>query len=210
MSSIPSTPPPPNTNTNTNTGNPPTSSPSSFSPSTHQQIHHSSPETPPNNNNPTPESSSSTQREKETTEAKTAFLATLHSVGANHESQIRDRARVLHSNSHALEKQETELQSVTDGLRKQNDSWAKVADQAREGLKEIGDVQNWAELIERDLLVVEEAVRLAEEKEERERERGMGEGNGHVREEERGDGDGDGIADGKDKGKGKGKGWFWW
>ncbi|KAK1143547.1 hypothetical protein N8T08_006353 [Aspergillus melleus] len=200
MSSIPSTPPPPNTNTNTNTN---------------QQIPHPSPtpgETPNPHNNIPPSSSPSPQTEKETHEAKTAFLATLHSVGQNHETQIRDRARVLHTNAHALSKQENELQTATDGLRKQNDQWAKVADSAREGLKEIGDVQNWAELIERDLMVVEETVRLAEEKErveeEEERERrGEGEGNGHLREQE---GDGDGDGGGKDKGKGKGKGWFWW
>lgn len=35
-------------------------------------------------------------------------------------------------------------------------------DGARQGLKEIGDVQNWAEMIERDLLVVEEVLRQVE------------------------------------------------
>ncbi|KAH8427446.1 uncharacterized protein LDX57_005159 [Aspergillus melleus] len=205
MSSIPSTPPP-------NTNNPPTSPSTSINQQLQQQ-HSSTPEPPPNTTNPTPETN--IQSEKESHEAKTAFLATLHSVGQNHETQIRDRARVLHTNAQALSKQENELQAATEGLRKQNDQWAKVADQAREGLKEIGDVQNWAELIERDLLVVEEAVRLAEEKEERveeEREgRGDGEGNGgvvgngHLREQEGGE-----DGDGKDKGKGKGKGWFWW
>ena len=34
---------------------------------------------------------------------------------------------------------------------------------ARGKLKELGDIQNWAEVLERDLLVVEEAVRMGEE-----------------------------------------------
>jgi hypothetical protein len=66
-------------------------------------------------------------------------------------------------------------------LAKQNEQWDKVVESARQGLKEIGDVQNWAEMIERDLLVVEEVLRLAEDKaqegdeeEEEEEEEGVG------------------------------------
>ncbi|PLB55780.1 hypothetical protein P170DRAFT_325524, partial [Aspergillus steynii IBT 23096] len=161
---------------------------------------------PQHQHQPSPEPSN---QSKETLEAKTAFTATLRSVGENHETQIRDRARTLHANASALSRQETELQRTTEALRKQNDGWAKVADQARDGLKEIGDVQNWAELIERDLLVVEETVRLAEEKENAMQEEGREDEGG-----ERG-GNGDADGDGKDvdggkKGKGKGKGWLWW
>ncbi|GES57231.1 biogenesis of lysosome-related organelles complex 1 subunit 1 [Aspergillus terreus] len=116
---------------------------------------------PPDNTNNIP----SPQR---TAEAKAAFEASLRSVGANYEADLRDRARNLHENAAALDKQEGDVQRATGALAKQNDQLAKVADQARDGLKEIGDVQNWAELIERDLLVIEETVRLAEEREEEE------------------------------------------
>lgn len=114
---------------------------------------------PPDNNIPSPQ---------RTAEAKAAFEASLRSVGANYEADLRDRARNLHENAAALDKQEGDVQRATSALAKQNDQLAKVADQARDGLKEIGDVQNWAELIERDLLVIEETVRLAEEREEEE------------------------------------------
>lgn len=158
------------------------------------------PSSPPSSSNPDPEP-------KQTHEAKAAFTATLHSVGSNHEAALRDRARTLHANSAALSKQEADLATATEGLRRQNDGWAKVADSARDGLKEIGDVQNWAELIERDLMVVEEAVRLAEEREERERggeREDIGNGNGSA--------EGDEDANGKGKGTdgGKKKGWLWW
>ncbi|KAL5364164.1 hypothetical protein BJX96DRAFT_156841 [Aspergillus floccosus] len=115
-----------------------------------------------------------------TAEAKAAFEASLRSVGANYESDLRDRARNLHENAAALDKQEDDVRRATGALAKQNDQLAKVADQARDGLKEIGDVQNWAELIERDLLVIEETVRLAEEREEEENKRS------HARERRRG------------------------
>ena len=41
-------------------------------------------------------------------------------------------------------------------------------------MKELGDIQNWAEVLERDLLVLEETVREGEERErEMEREAGV-------------------------------------
>ncbi|KAE8355274.1 hypothetical protein BDV28DRAFT_129244 [Aspergillus coremiiformis] len=142
---------------------------------------------------PTPVTADTSQR---TTEAKTAFTASLRSVGANYDSALRDRTRNLHENSSVLDKQEADVRRATEELALQNDQLAKVADQARHGLKEIGDVQNWAELIERDLLIVEETVRLAEER-EREREDGSGEEGESVHEVPSGD---------KNR-----KGWFqWW
>ncbi|KAI9935020.1 hypothetical protein ASPWEDRAFT_666894 [Aspergillus wentii DTO 134E9] len=113
--------------------------------------------------NPSSPSPSQTQR---TTEARAAFTASLQSVGANYDAELRDRARNLHDNTAALDKQQADLQRATTELGRQNEQWGKVTDTAREGLKEIGDVQNWAELIERDLLVVEETLRMVEEEDE--------------------------------------------
>ena len=146
--------------------------------------------------------------DQRTAEAKTAFTASLRSVGANYETALRDRARTLHENSAVLDKQEADVRRATEQLAKQNDQLAKVADQARDGLKEIGDVQNWAELIERDLLIVEETVRLAEGEGDSRTlgngdDRGL-EGNGRV------NGSGEEVENGDKDGK-KGKGWFqWW
>lgn len=38
----------------------------------------------------------------------------------------------------------------------------KVADDAAGKLKELGDIQNWAEVLERDMLVIEEALKMGE------------------------------------------------
>ena len=68
------------------------------------------------------------------------------------------------ANSAAIAKQEKELAKQTVALRKESDKWQKLGDSSTKKLNEIGDVQNWAEMLERDLLVLEETVRLVDEK----------------------------------------------
>ncbi|KAJ5136363.1 hypothetical protein N7448_004917 [Penicillium atrosanguineum] len=131
---------------------------------------------------PTTEPPSTEEQQKK--EALAAFTATLHSVGTNLEAPLRDRAATITSNTAALDRQEAELAEHTARLAKQNAQWSGFADETREGLKEIGDVQNWAEMIERDLLVLEEMMDGVEATEVREEEMG-GHGHGHE------DGDGD-------------------
>lgn len=82
------------------------------------------------------------------------------------DSHLRDRASVLHSNAAAISKQQVAVQKATDGLRKENDKLAKVADDAARKVKELGNVQNWAEVLERDFLVLEETLRLVRGEEE--------------------------------------------
>ncbi|CAG8920233.1 unnamed protein product [Penicillium salamii] len=140
-------------------------------------------------------------------EALAAFTATLHSVGTNLEAPLRDRAANIQSNAAALERQEAELAENTARLARQNQQWVGLADETREGLKEIGDVQNWAEMIERDLLALEDMMDGVEAKGADDEVERNENGNG--------DGNGDGIEDdrnGHDLGKKvEPKGWFrWW
>ncbi|KPM35242.1 hypothetical protein AK830_g11328, partial [Neonectria ditissima] len=46
-------------------------------------------------------------------------------------------------------------------LRREREKLAREADVAARRVKELGNVQNWAEVLERDFLVLEETVRLA-------------------------------------------------
>lgn len=99
-----------------------------------------------------------------TAEARTAFTATLTSVSKSLDSELIDRARVLHNNATAIESQEEQVRHATAQLGRRNDELESIIGHGWEGLKEIGDVQNWAEFIERDLLVVEETLRLTDER----------------------------------------------
>ena len=66
-----------------------------------------------------------------------------------------------------------------------NKDLEKLVKDGSDGLKEVGDVQNWAEMLERELLVLEEVERIVGE------EQGLGE---------------DDMGRG---GKGRKKGWWW-
>ncbi|KLJ11272.1 DNA mismatch repair protein PMS2 [Blastomyces silverae] len=114
-----------------------------------------------------PSTPASTTHTQETTEAKAAFTASLTSVGTNLDTDLRQRAQALHDNEGAIKNQEEKLKKTTRDLAKQSKELEKLADMGRKGLNEVGDLQNWAELIERDLLITEETLRLAEEEDER-------------------------------------------
>lgn len=99
---------------------------------------------------------------RRTTEARAAVTASLAALGSAHNTELRSRATDLHANFSAIAKQETELAKQTATLTKQSAQWRSLADTGTKRLNEVGDVQNWAEIIERDLLVVEETLRLVE------------------------------------------------
>lgn len=77
------------------------------------------------------------------------------------DSELQWRASTLHANSAVLGRQAADVQRATDGLRREREKLAREADAAARRVKELGNVQNWAEVLERDFLVLEETVRLA-------------------------------------------------
>lgn len=95
-------------------------------------------------------------------EARAAVVASLESAGSAYDAKFQRRAADLHANSAAIAKQEAEVKKHATALAKETAKWQKEVDKATRGVNEIGDVQNWAEMMERDLLVLEETLRLAE------------------------------------------------
>lgn len=95
-------------------------------------------------------------------EARAAVIASLESAGSNHDSHFQQRAADIHSNAIAIANQEDEIKRNTNALEKEHLKWKKEADRATAGLKAVGHVQNWAELMERDFMVLEETMRLVE------------------------------------------------
>ena len=116
--------------------------------------------TPP----PASSSASPTPDAQQTAEARSAFTASLLSAGTSTvQSDLSSRATDFHANTAAIDKQEQELLKSIKGLGKESDKWQKVADEGARGVKETGDVQNWAEMLERDLCVLEDVMGMVED-----------------------------------------------
>ena len=117
---------------------------------------------------------------QQTAEARAAFLASLNSTGASVSAALQTRAQDIHNNAAAISEQEKQLKRETDALGNDSKKYEKVAEDGAKKLKELGDVQNWAEMLEKDLLVLEETVRIADEEEDQRRD-GVGADNGKKR-----------------------------
>lgn len=107
----------------------------------------------------TPVASSSSRAQAE---ARAAVIASLESAGSNYDNQMQRRAANLHASAAAISKQEVQVKKNTASLAKESAKWQKELDKTTKGLKEFGDLQNFAEMMERDFLVLEETLRLVE------------------------------------------------
>lgn len=107
--------------------------------------------------------------------ARAALVATVSNLL---DGELQQRASLLHANEAALRRQERDVARATEGLRAESDRLAREAKTYGKQIKELGHVQNWAEVLERDLLVLGETVRLANKRGSRRRRGGKGKGTG--------------------------------
>jgi hypothetical protein len=82
-------------------------------------------------------------------------------IGNQHFSTLQSRAQNLHANTAQLDKQQKDVIKATEGLKKETEKLRRWADEGQRMVKELGNVQNWAEMLERDFLVLGETIRLA-------------------------------------------------
>ncbi|KAI5791596.1 GCN5-like protein 1-domain-containing protein [Peziza echinospora] len=86
--------------------------------------------------------------------------SSLQTLGSQVDADLRDRITTIHLNAQTLETQTRTLKNRTASLSKTTRQWSGMAEGARSRLKEIGDIQNWAEMIEHELLVMEETMNI--------------------------------------------------
>ncbi|KAK4101982.1 hypothetical protein N658DRAFT_394124, partial [Parathielavia hyrcaniae] len=93
-------------------------------------------------------------------QARSAVLA---SIGNLLDRELTSRAAQLHGNNAAIERQERDVARATGLLRRENDRLGALAETHARRVKEIGNVQNWAEMLEREFVILEETLRLVDE-----------------------------------------------
>lgn len=90
-------------------------------------------------------------------QARTALVA---SLGNALDTELQTRAELLHANQAAIDRQERDVARALEDLRKEDERLLKVLKDGSRQVKELGDVQNWAERLERDFLVLEDTMRM--------------------------------------------------
>lgn len=130
-------------------------------------------------------------------QARTALVA---SIGNMLDHELQTRASLLHANQAAIERQERDVARALADLRREDDKLLRVLDRGSRQVKELGDVQNWAERMETDFLVLEETMRLVREGGGGRSGSGSGSGSGSWS----GSGSGSGSWSGSDRGSDRG------
>ncbi|KAI4835360.1 hypothetical protein E4T44_08619 [Aureobasidium sp. EXF-8845] len=82
-----------------------------------------------------------------------------------HTAPLTERTETIISASQSISAQRQNLVQNTQKLSRQAQELEKTLDLSVDELKEIGDLQNWAEVVFRDISVIEETLRMVEEEE---------------------------------------------
>ncbi|KNC81346.1 hypothetical protein SARC_06320 [Sphaeroforma arctica JP610] len=80
------------------------------------------------------------------------------------------RVAEIFANQRELEKQTKLLTQHTEVLSKETDQWQNMVESFNDALKEIGDVENWARVMENDLKIIADVVKQVNKEPEPEEE----------------------------------------
>ena len=78
---------------------------------------------------------------------------------------MNERTEAIVAASKSLESQRQGLLKDTQRLSRQTDALEKAMDENVDQLKEMGDLQNWTEVVFRDISILEETLKTVEEQE---------------------------------------------
>ncbi|KAJ8097060.1 hypothetical protein POJ06DRAFT_262424 [Lipomyces tetrasporus] len=90
------------------------------------------------------------------------FYRDLQSLTHYVDRDLRQRITSVHANAKHISAQSKHIRGQTMALVKETRKWEETANKASEILKEAGDVQNWAEILEVELSALEESLRIVE------------------------------------------------
>ncbi|KAK9455759.1 hypothetical protein V1511DRAFT_510624 [Dipodascopsis uninucleata] len=99
-----------------------------------------------------------------TADMKKHFYRELQTITRGIDKDLRQRISSVHTNAKHISVQSRNIRSLTYSLVKETRKWEEIAGRATMTLKEAGDVQNWAEILEVEISALEETIRLIEDK----------------------------------------------
>ncbi|KAK9384055.1 uncharacterized protein V2V93DRAFT_319026 [Kockiozyma suomiensis] len=93
-------------------------------------------------------------------ELRRQFYRDLQSLTQYVDRDLRQRITSVHANAKHISTQTKEIRVRTGALAQDTTKWEELADKATQALKEAGDVQNWAEILEVEISALEETMRI--------------------------------------------------
>ncbi|KAK9375004.1 uncharacterized protein V1513DRAFT_431432 [Lipomyces chichibuensis] len=93
------------------------------------------------------------------------FYRDLQSLTHYVDRDLRQRITSVHANAKLISSQSKHIRGQTFALAKETRKWEETAGKASAILKEAGDVQNWAEILEVELSALEETFRIVDGRE---------------------------------------------
>ncbi|SAM04238.1 hypothetical protein [Absidia glauca] len=81
-------------------------------------------------------------------------LATTHALNDTLSDNINQGVSTMFAKQKALEQESRELAQHTARYTKQTKQWLQLVDDFNDALKELGDVQHWAQVMEQDMRAV--------------------------------------------------------
>ncbi|KAK9387221.1 hypothetical protein V1515DRAFT_602205 [Lipomyces mesembrius] len=93
------------------------------------------------------------------------FYRDLQSLTHYVDRDLRQRITSVHANAKLISAQSKHIRGQTFALVKETRKWEETAGKASAILKEAGDVQNWAEILEVELSALEETLRIVDGRE---------------------------------------------
>ncbi|TLD33732.1 hypothetical protein PspLS_00909 [Pyricularia sp. CBS 133598] len=100
------------------------------------------------------------QQANNVAEARAALEASMANIL---DRELVPRATALHRGERVIKKQQADVVRATGSLRHANRQLEEVVEDVSWKLREVGDLQNWTELLEQRFLAVEETMRLVRE-----------------------------------------------
>lgn len=79
---------------------------------------------------------------------------------ANIDRELRAKITEIRQNDKRIIIQKDQLRTKTDALNKHTKEWRSVFNSTDAKIRAVGDVQNWAELIDQEIRVLEKTVEL--------------------------------------------------